>query len=229
MCEIQGKSCCTFNRIPFFFHAHLVSVCRPDKEWVMLSSCQVPIPQFSVDISLHRHDLKGFLTCYTHNKVNSLSFQVYIYPSPVPCVNYETRTQKCPVYSRLSGLVRGGLLHSLFHSSVERNTNEKQRRHSASVCSLVYSDSLYEECGGLAHELLITPFLGSVKFPQAHVQDLDTVPFWKTFNIPLFGEFLSPTYRTPHPPLCETEKWKVLWEKQSEHDGVGTTAKRKEK
>lgn len=81
---------------------------------------------------------------------------------------------------------RGGLPAPLFHSSMERNTNEKQRQRSPFLpCSLAYSDSHMKNVVGWP-ELLISPFLGSAKFPQASctgsrhctfMKDLTTSPY----------------------------------------------------
>lgn len=107
------------------------------------------------------------------------------------CVNYAVYTQICVTCRavcvshkafKVRRRRRGGFPASLFHSSMERNKmrNRGKAALSSLLCGLQWLTC--EECGGLAQELLISPFLGSAKFPQAHAQDLDTVPLSKTLT-----------------------------------------------
>lgn len=74
---------------------------------------------------------------------------------------------------------RGGLPVPLHHGKTHKWETGK-----AALSSLLSALQWLtcEECGGSAQELLISPFLGSAKFPQAPTQDLDTVPLWKTLT-----------------------------------------------
>lgn len=137
---------------------------------------------------------------------------------------YVSRVEPCVVHIRLSAFAEGeGVACPPPCSTPPWKETQMRNRGNAGLSSLLSGLQWLtcEECGGLAQELLISPFLGSAKFPLGSCTGSRHCTFMKDFNnIPLLGEFLSKTYTTTHHTLllcicvCERKR-EVMCEKKS--------------
>ena len=95
---------------------------------------------------------------------------------------YVSCVKPCASHIRLLRFAEEGVALPPPYSTPPWKETQMRNRGSAALSSLLSGLQwlTYEECGGLAQELLISPFLGSAKFPKAQAQDLDTVPLWRT-------------------------------------------------
>lgn len=149
-CDIKCRKC-TFNELCVkvfpFCQTHLVSMCRPDKH----DSCS-PLPSRSTTIFQASSPLSWseaffFLLRHAQGRLIEAHFAHFFSVAHLPRPSSISKYQHSPVQvtAGLQG-ERSGLA-SLFHSSMERNTNEKQRQQSAPLSAPWLK---YKECGGLA-------------------------------------------------------------------------------